>query len=268
MIRHLAQSDTEVFIGFVGARDGTFYYSNITEIAKRAYPARGVVPQPAVLRSAQQCIAGAALASAAMPVFFQQVRIGSGTNWTTYYDGGVRQSVFEINAAERMNGAIAALKNVNPTLMNKSSAELPALYVIRNGPTVLIRNDEDDPKLDKKGSAIDAALRAQTILVNQLEVQSIADLRLAHPKGDIWLRTADGFDREHPHPGDVAMTPPLPHVIDYAGREGPCVKDPKQAMFSPSFMGCLMRYGREHGSKASWIRLSELDLKLKAESGR
>lgn len=282
LIRHLANSTTEVLVGYVGASDGVFYYSNITEIARIAYPDGRNPGPPGALKRARQCIAGAALASAAMPVFFQQVRIGSGADWKTYYDGGVRQSVFEANAAERVDRVVTLMKErreqeikaqLNSSdkdrvaLKSLTNAELPALYVLRNGPTVLIRKHED-AAFDRKGNALDAALRAQTILVNQLEVQSIADLRLAHPKGYIWLRTADGFDRKPETDGEIRSSPPRSRTPDEVVETRPCVKNPPEAMFSPSFMGCLMRYGREHGAKGNWIRLSELDLKPRAESGQ
>ncbi|OSE70090.1 hypothetical protein R592_24060, partial [Salmonella enterica subsp. enterica] len=127
-----------------------------------------------------------------------------------YYDGGVRQSVFETMVAAQAyaEGRAAALMAQSQGMANPPSP--PMLYVVRNGPTVLT----DDASPQKGADALTNALRAEAIVVNQLEVQSIADLRLADPTGPIGLVTADGFDR-----------PP-----------GSCVKEPKDAMFSPSFM--------------------------------
>jgi hypothetical protein len=95
----------------------------------------------------------------------------------------------------------------------------------------------DDASPQKGADALTNALRAEAIVVNQLEVQSIADLRLADPTGPIGLVTADGFDR-----------PP-----------GSCVKEPKDAMFSPSFMACLTRFGAARADRVPpWRALSPI----------
>lgn len=257
VIRRLARSRTDVFVGFVGARDGDFSHSYINELARRAYPPGSTAPASReALAEAQRCIAGAALASAAMPVFFQQVRVGPRQAPVTYYDGGVRQSVFEAHVAGLLESAVAAARARSGL---RPGAE-PAIYVIRNGPTTLNPDDERDGT----SSVIDGAMRAEAIVVNQLEVQSIADLRLAHPTGPISLITADGFGRQHPQPGD---DPALPDLPNFAGPEEQevCRKIPEDAMFSPAFMACIMRYGRSLARRErAWIELSELPLRQRA----
>lgn len=262
VLRRLARSRTGVFVGFVEARDGHFYYADINALARRAYPAGSATPASLeALAEAQRCIAGTALASAAMPVFFQQVRVGPREAPVTYYDGGVRQSVFEAQVAAILDGEVASARARNELGDDGG----PAVYVIRNGPTTLAA-DEDR---NAKSSVIDAAMRAEAIVVNQLEVQSIADLRLAHPTGPIYLITADGFARPHGQPGDDPALPDLPHFSGPQEREI-CRKIPEDAMFSPSFMACIMRYGRALARREpAWIELSELPVRAPAaRSGR
>lgn len=219
MIAALARPEApDVFIGFVDSVDGAFHFAAIKELAQ--------LPAAA----AQQCIAGAAMASVAMPVFFQQVRVG-GQDPRAYYDGGVRLSVFEAEVARRVHAAARAAGLVDSSDAADPSA--PTLYVLRNGPTTVANADTP------QGPAPDAlsnALRAEAIVVNQLEVQSIADLRLAHPSGPILLITADGWDRA----------------------AGPCIK-PKDVMFDPAFMHCLTRFGRTRAQRdPPWRALSPL----------
>jgi len=205
-----SDASADAFIGFVDAKSGDFYHVSVKLLAH--------LPKP----EAQQCIAGAALASAAMPVFFQQVKVGK----RVYYDGGVRQSVFEAAVARK---AFAAARAAG--VADKSGA--PTLYVIRNGPTVL--NEDKAPA--RRADALTNALRAQAIVVNQLEVQSIADLRLSNPTGPIVLITADG----------------------YTGFG--CPKRPDKAMFSPLFMRCLTRFGAARADRnPPWRPLSKLDV--------
>lgn len=203
-----AEGGPDAFIGFVDAETGEFHYAPVRVLAR--LPDR---------REAQQCIAGAALASAAMPVFFQQVRVGG----RTFYDGGVRQSVFEVAVAGRAFAAASAANAPTP----------PTLFVVRNGPTVLAA----DPERQSDAAALGNALRAEAIIVNQLEVQSIADLRLAHPTGPIRLVTADGFDKG----------------------ATPCVKARGGVMFDPAFMRCLRHFGEQRAERDQpWRELGEL----------
>ncbi|MFA6124035.1 MAG: patatin-like phospholipase family protein [Sphingomonas sp.] len=219
MIDALASdASADAFIGFVDAESGDFYYAPIKMMARTLAKAE-----------AQQCIAGAAIASAAMPVFFQQVKVGG----RVYYDGGVRQSVFETTIAAQAYAEGRAAAALAQSMGMTTPPAPPTLYVVRNGPTVLT----DDASPQKGADALTNALRAEAIVVNQLEVQSIADLRLANPTGPIRLVTADGFDR-----------PP-----------GACVKEPKEAIFSPTFMACLARFGSARADRTPpWRALTPI----------
>ena len=215
-----------VLIGFVNAKTGKFGFVDAVKIA--ALPDR---------ERARSCLTGAALASAAMPVFFQQVRVDG----QTYYDGGVRQSVFEArvasDAGRAVRGQAAALGRL-PHRVDAPQGYLP-LYVLRNGPTtlsVLPVDANGRSGADRSADALTAAERAEAIVVNEIEVGSIAELRLGHPTGTILMMSADGFDRE-----------------------GRCVK-PKDVMFDPGFMACLRAYGRTvaDGAGNPWISLPPL----------
>lgn len=255
MINALASSGRTVFIGFVEASSGKFLYADATSIAGRAKD--GLAQR----QNAQQCLTGVALASAAMPVFFQQVKIaytdmGGRPVEKTFYDGGVRQSVFEQNVADQLDRAIRAERDsarARASTSTRVDVPAPHLYVVRNGPTLLLGPQgipEDDFAPDRHADALTAAFRAESIVVNQLEVGSIASLRLAHPTDAIRLATADGYHNW--------LTP--------AGETGfkGCVKT-KDVMFDPLFMQCLQRFGthkaKRHGSASPWISLSPLDLK-------
>jgi len=247
LIRHLAQSTTHVYVGFVRADDGHFYIADITALARDAYPGGSAPPAPPAMRAeSQRCITGAAIASSAMPVFYQQIRVGPPQQEKTLYDGGVRQSVFEAALASLVDAAGAG----GPSSMPSD------IYVVRNGPTGVV----GDEKANRKSDALGPAMRAEAIVVNQLEVQSIADLRLAHPRGNIFLMTADGYDREHAQPGDDPGLAGKPFYKDASAGPEVCVKDPPEAMFSPSFMACVMRYGRLMARDVGWRNLSELQI--------
>lgn len=231
LIDQLARSGRAVYIGFVEAKSGKFIYADAIAIARSASVGADPV---AARRNAQQCLTGVAMASAAMPVFFQQVRIGQ----RAYYDGGVRQSVFEARTAERLQQAMTELRAEKGFAAGRAGE--PALYVVRNGPTTVMDKPEPDP--DEKADALTAAFRAEAIVVNELEVSSIAALRLARPTGAIRLVTADGWERE----------PAL------------CTKPPK-VMFDPTFMQCLQEFGRIKAARTvPWISLSMLPLDAKA----
>jgi len=251
MIDALGESRKFAIIGFVHAASGKFYYVNANEIASSAMPGSDKTAI-STRREAQQCLTGAALASAAMPVFFQQVQI----NGQTYYDGGARQSVFEPGIVEEITRLqtrqIKALMEVDGSVEKANEAELPPIYVIRNGPTVF--PGDKDGKVNRKADALTAGQQAYSIMVNQVEVQSIASLRLAHPTGDIFLVTADGYDREHDGVSDGNTTPT---------REI-CRKQSEEIMFDPQFMACLTRLGRAKASRPEgkqWISLGELGTK-------
>jgi len=235
VIEQLAASGTKVYIGFVEASSGRFVYADVVAIANDAKAGPTGLESR---RNAQQCLTGVAMASAAMPVFFQQVKIGP----HAYYDGGVRQSVFEVRVAELMQQAsaraleaAAARKRSGdsaPDAATHSSFAEPSLYVVRNGPTIL----EPDHKADDAADALTAAFRAEAIVVNELEVSSIAALRLARPTGPIRLVTADGWKKSSP-------------VCD----------KPPGVMFDPDFMACLQTFGIAKASRpVPWISLREI----------
>ncbi|WP_109806363.1 patatin-like phospholipase family protein [Sphingosinithalassobacter portus] len=214
-----------VLIGFVNAETGRFQYVDAVDLAQ--------LPR----RQARTCLTGAALASAAMPVFFQQVRI----NGVAYYDGGVRSSVFEASVAHTA-ALVTERREILDALYNRiwrdREARLP-IYVVRNGPTTV----QPDPDVNRQSGALTAAMRAEGIVVNQLEIGSIAALRIEHPRGPLLLVTADGWDT--------------------AG----CVKPGGGAMFDKDFMNCLTRFGAAKARAPSpWISLSQLPLHGEADA--
>jgi hypothetical protein len=199
------------------------------------------------------CVTGIVMASAQVPIQLAPVRI----NGRAFGDGGIRTSVFA-------ESAIESIRTVNRFYERRSkqhgidTAQVeppPTLIIIRNGPTVTFSDrlaDESDagvglsafnerpltlvdvePNFDK------VALRAFGIIVNQIEVDSIAKMRLGNATGDIQLITADGF---------------------YAYSEKKCDR-PRDAdkAFDPEFMSCLIEYGKQKASACNgapdWIRL-------------
>jgi predicted acylesterase/phospholipase RssA len=242
MIDDLAASRREAFIGFVEAKSGKFMIARVKEMARHGQQgAPGTPARIAAQRTARDCLTGVALASAGMPLFFQPVRIkrSAADPGRVYYDGGVRQSVFLATVAEA-----AADSTRGPD--GRPVAPPPTLYVIRNGPTQLLGADGtpgDNEKVDTKFDALTAALRAQSIIVNQVEIGSIAALRLFHPTGDIFLATADGYQN---------------HM--WAGPDGQprrCDKG-EERFFNPDFMACLRSLGRTKAQReAPWLSLSE-----------
>lgn len=241
--------DRKVLLGMIEANSGDFGYVDVQEL---------LAPygdSDKDLAEATQCLAGAAIASAAVPVFYQQVRVDG----KTYYDGGVRQSVFlaSVTAARHQASVLVreerrrllaerGLQALNVTAM----IEPPPVYVIRNGPTALSPDDNPPPgvppRIDTKADALNAAQRSEAIMVNQLEVGSIAALRLNQPGGAIWFVSADGFRNYTP-------------TYDPNVRCGP-LKTPRGAMFVPAFMRCMMDYGRNRATGGEpWIDLCHYD---------
>lgn len=110
--------------------------------------------------------------------------------------------------------------------------KLPRMYVLRNGPTTSVENTAVNSVED----AIEQAMRACELLVNELEVGSIASLRLANPYGPIFLSTADGSEnREFLRPGAPEDSPRRPGC------------DKNGEMFDPEFMVCLQNFGVRRG---------------------
>lgn len=237
-----------VFLGMIEANSGEFGFVDVQELLKPY----GDTPKE--LSEATQCLAGAAIASAAVPVFYQQVRVDG----RTYYDGGVRQSVFLTALVQAQRQADALVRQERLRLLGERGlsppAELPAfepppLYVIRNGPTLLGPEEKrymDYPtKLDTHADALNAAMRAEAIMVNQLEVGSVAALRLSLPGGTIYFTSADGW-------------------ATYTSRDnarcGPLKENgPRGAMFIPAFMRCIMDYGKTRAINDPWDELCRYD---------
>lgn len=237
VLDYLGQKDAPVvLLGLVEAESGKMVIANITRIARElaSDPA-----DEANLRRAQQCVTGAALASVAMPFYYQQVQVrstptsGGADQAITYLDGGVRQSVFftfPLDALKRATGGSAPI------------------YVLRNGPTVAL----GEPDANQPRNAIEAAQRGYSLLVNQSEVASIERIRLAHPAAPMRVATADGHDRAFTDPGLPGTAP--------AQRQ--CRKAASDAMFEPAFMACLQGLGRKKaamdaadGRPDGWIDL-------------
>lgn len=245
-LRELAAGTTPtVLIGTVDMRSGDFKVLNVKTLLRRVYYLGEVEikhPDPARVGRAAQCVVGAAMASAAVPVFLRPVRLGGPDpdSYRTYADGGVRLSLFDAQLA-RSASALAALDKSDVTL-----------FALRNGPTI-VRPAGDEPgsasaKIDSRPDALTMALRSYSIIVNQAEVTSIAGLRLVNRAGTIKYTSADGYDWKDR---------PCRKVSEIAAAEGrPPVKQP---MFDPQFMKCLIRWGREKEHARGWIELDRAD---------
>lgn len=236
----------KVLLGMIEANSGEFGYVDVQEL---------LAPygnSDAELARATQCLAGAALASAAVPVFYQQVRVDG----KTYYDGGVRQSVFLASVADAQRVAAQLVRKERARLLGRDASDAAPgagsdIYVIRNGPTWLPPDQRVMPgyasEIDQKADALRAAQRGEAIMVNQLEVGSIAALRLSRPGGAIWFASADGYHNYTP-------------TYDAAIRCGPLKEANRKAMFVPAFMRCMMDYGRNRATGGEpWIDLCHYD---------
>lgn len=211
-----------VLIAFVDAVSGDLYYVDAVALARNARDRE----------TARRCLTGAALASAAMPVFFQQVRI----NGATYYDGGVRQSVFESRATALGQAILTKSYAAAKSARLKRGSGFP-IYVIRNGPTT-VKHAASKGSPDENADALTNALRAEAIAVNQLEIGSIAALRLEHAVTPIHLATADRWKKHG------------------------CVK-PDGVMFDSAFMHCLVGLGRARAAlphNERWIALDPVTI--------
>ncbi len=239
MIARLAGVPRNVYIGFVEARTGKFVYADV-----RAFAEAGSRPGAGddEMINAQQCLTAVAMASAAMPAFYQQVRIEG----STYFDGGVRKSVFEAGVATALLRAMEERRSVEGQPTKERD-----LFVIRNGPTMMVDargQPKSDPAADKRLNAIDAALRAEAIVVNELEIGAIAAIRLSHPSARLYLATADGYSTWKFPSGQIG-----------------CPKS-ATAMFDPDFMKCLRQLGRIKADRErAWIELGTVGLSKPAK---
>lgn len=303
-------------VGFVDGSDGKFKYVSLAALREAIHKDNDREDRSVAKLS--RCMQAATLASSAMPVFHQQLRVVEDAEANdrdkrkpdTLFDGGVRRSVFieyvGAKAAEavpvapavyglsRASGELAARQKaareaqtqlsdllarrdaMNAALdegntsalsaaISQAMAEsqkaaaaldlaerkaldarravedlsvraeaLPKLFVLRNGPTTR----EEDKKINAIEGAEPQAMRAYDLLVNELEVGSIASLRLQNPLGKIKLSTAEGIATED-----------LPY-------SGPKCPKRKKMMFDPVFMRCLLLTGvqraQQEQDKGPW----------------
>ena len=242
LVDQIAFSPITTMVGIVQGRDGDFKSVNMRRMVREIQPDDGdgnIVPTT----RATDCVLATTLASSAMPVFHQQLRVvqspqdGNKSPGVTLFDGGVRRSVFisELgNAFNRRYAMLATYMGRDLYAMVDKAQKLPKMYVLRNGPTTSVFN----PRVNSVDGAIEQALRAYELLVNELEVGSIASLRLANPYGPILLSTADGSENvEFARKGDPSSSP--------ANLRPGCKKNGE--MFDPDFMVCLQNFGIRRG---------------------
>jgi hypothetical protein len=213
-------------VATVEARSGDLKVVHITQLVRRALAANAPLPRIA------ECVAGAAIASSSIPVRLTPVQIDG----TTYTDGGVRSSVFDTGIGQRMTKFLASA----------DARARPHLYVIRNGPTIVFRDpdDEDRPgtaEVDARPDILRLGMRGYSTIVNQNELMSVASLRLNYPRGPVSVISADGFNS--------------------AGNPKPCGPRPA-ALFNAVFMGCLADWGNFKAKNGpGFIELRELEMK-------
>ena len=214
IIDAIRESSIEGYIGFVEANCGHFHYADVRELVRKAPDNEAAV----------EALTAAAMASSAMPVFHQQLRVtGLRQGDRSLYDGGVRRSVFFERAVEDM--AVEARRQAgDPADDNPPREEqarvIPDFFVVRNGPTVR----DLAPHLDTSDDPLGNGKRGYDLLVNESEIGAIANLRLLNPHGTIWVTTADGWE-------DMTCRS--------TGEK--CKKGDK--MFDPDFMTCLRDLG-------------------------
>lgn len=233
----------DTLIGFVDANSGTMHFVNAKAIASDRSLSN---------KQKQQCITGAAMASVAMPFYFQQVRVASDdpkdikTDNTprTYYDGGVRQSVFFAFTDALTKNLI---RSANPQSEGNKKQPTPrTIFMMRNGPTLALADASSDTKAD----AITAATRGYQLIVNQSEVTSLAAIRPLFPEANIFLTTADYHDKPFTDPGlKGAERRYYPQGCRREGKQ-------KEAMFDPNFMSCLRAFGR-YKAERGWLKLPD-----------
>lgn len=219
LIDDIAASNKAVFVGIVEAASGRFKVVDIVRLARHIDTQP---PDPLKTRAqARECVAGAVIASSAMPVSFQPVaiRTNAADRATVYFDGGVRSSVFFPSIAAGLKSAAKDMKGVE-----KERIEAAPIYVIRNGPTILPPYRQGEPDPNPPGDALSAVERGQAILVNELEVRSITGLRLIDGNRKLLLVSANGYD------------------TGLYG--GPCTRPEDGSFFDKEFMKCLASVGR------------------------
>ena len=237
LVKAIGNSSIEGFVGFVEAERGLFRYADIKKLVNSA-------PSP---KAAAEALAAATMASSAMPVFHQQLRVaGSDGRALALYDGGVRRSVFfdramaavdrevrkqmQTHAVAKMGGAAsqeAVAKDYEDTA--------PTVYVVRNGPTARKKDDT----FNTKSGPLKNGQRGYDLLVNESEIGAIAGLRLNNPYGRILMTSADQYDTFHSDVGENFK---------------------KDEMFKPAFMARLRDLGRHKAERQGgpWWPLSPI----------
>lgn len=231
LIDAIGGSSVAGYAGFVEAERGIFRYADLRELVNKA----------ASKEAAAEALAAATMASSAMPVFHQQLRVaGSNGEALSLYDGGVRRSVFfdramalvdkEVREEMASHGMTKTAAVTQEAFSDEYRRKAPRVYVVRNGPTVRKRNDD----VNNKSGPLVNGQRGYDLLVNESEIGAIASLRLSNPYGEIYVTTADQYDT---FPSDV----------------GENFK--KAEMFKPAFMARLRdlgRYKAEREGGAFW----------------
>ncbi len=235
LIEAIARSSIDGYAGFVEAERGTFRYADFKELVNTARDGA----------AAAEALAAATMASSAMPVFHQQLRVaGSDGKHLTLYDGGVRRSVFFDRAMAEVDRAVRRKVAAQETVSGPAAGEglarryqeiAPTVYVVRNGPTVR----RPDEQLNQRPGPLRNGQRGYDLLVNESEVGAIAGLRLNNPYGRILLTTADRYDT---FPSEI----------------GENFK--KDEMFKPAFMARLRDLGRYKAERreGAWWPLSPI----------
>ncbi|MEM7689825.1 MAG: hypothetical protein AAF291_12455, partial [Pseudomonadota bacterium] len=99
LVDQIAFSPITTMVGVVQGRDGDFRSVNMKRMVREIQPDDGDGNHEQTQR-ATNCVLATTLASSAMPVFHQQLRVvandgdGDGEKGVTLFDGGVRRSVF------------------------------------------------------------------------------------------------------------------------------------------------------------------------------
>ena len=244
LIRDIAGAEADAFVGYVDAESGDFVQANVTAIARQYASGEKSA------REARDCMAGVAMASAAVPAFYQQIQIESHdeeglAERRTVFDGGVRQSVFFALHAEAMR-YVAELRSEQVKAAGQAAtagvADLSTdLYLVRNGPSVA----EQTKEANQPRSVLGNGLHAYSLIVNQTEITSLEVMHLLYSGGkESRLVTAD-------------QAPSATPGYDKYGAKL-CLREGKERaiMFLPRHMACLRELGRKKAQSGSpWITL-------------
>lgn len=232
LLEAIGRSDAPFYAGFVDFGANRLMTADMRRLAR--------LPRS----EARACVTAVALASAAIPMRFQQVRIrhreGKQTVDRTYADGGLVRSVFMAriaSALEEGTQRAAAARGIH-------DVSTPTLFVLRNGPT-FVEEARRRARLDGRNiNAIAAVEETISSLVNRMEQDAIIGLRIDHPAGPIRFSTANGHDRFRWQP------------VDGPPQTG-CTRRFDGTQFDPDFMRCLVAYGRLRAAEGPWSDLPE-----------